>query len=284
MKVFNAVGPLQRHLNRAKCEGKKIGLVPTMGALHSGHLSLVRHAKMENDVTVTTIYVNPTQFNNKSDLKNYPRELDDDLQRLENEQCDLVFVPSDELMYPSATLTSFSFGYLENSMEGKYRPGHFNGVATVVSKLFNIVQPHRAYFGQKDLQQFHIIKNLRDDLSFQIDLRCIPIVREADGLAMSSRNKRLNEEDRKKSVILHQALVKAKEMLLQGVSLGNCKSEVKTMFEEHEVKLEYFEIVSAENLKPLVNISGQIDVAICVAAYLKDIRLIDNLIFTLNAK
>ncbi|MTI20843.1 pantoate--beta-alanine ligase [Fulvivirga sp. RKSG066] len=280
MEVFKEIFPLREHLKTIRAAHKTIGFVPTMGALHEGHMALVKNSLEENDFTICSVYVNPTQFNNASDLKNYPRELEKDLQLLKNKGCDAVFAPSDNIIYPEKTAITIDFGSLANRLEGAFRPGHFNGVATIVSKLFHIVEPDQAYFGQKDLQQFLIIKQLVEDLSFQIKLRCVEIVREDDGLARSSRNKRLSEKERDKAVVLHQALLKARDLLLTGKSVGDCKSEVSQLFSEPSVKLEYFEVVDANSLKVITNISEPKNVAICVAAFVGEVRLIDNIIFS----
>ncbi len=279
MEVFKEIDPLKNYLRSQRLQGKQIGLVPTMGALHEGHLSLVENSIKENDLTVCSIYINPTQFNNKSDLTNYPRVLEKDLDLLKEGGCQVAFVPSDNVMYPAEVNTTFSFGHLETTMEGAFRPGHFTGVGVVVSKLFNIVEPDSAYFGQKDLQQFLIIKQLVSDLAFNVQLRCVEIVRESDGLAKSSRNLRLSTEDRKKSIILQQALQKSKSLLQAGETVEDCKREVLQMMNMENVNLEYFEVVEANNLTPLTNISEAIDVALCVAAIVGEVRLIDNIIF-----
>jgi len=282
MEVFKEITPLREYLESHKIQGKSIGLVPTMGALHSGHLALIRKAIEENDIVVCSIYVNPTQFNNSADLQSYPRELVEDLELLQKEGCHIVFTPTDEVMYPQETVLKVNFGLLEKVMEGKFRPGHFNGVATVVSKLFHIVNPDYAYFGQKDLQQFAVIKRLVQDLSFPVQLRCVDIVREEDGLAKSSRNLRLSEEERKKSIILHQSLLKVANMLLGGSNIESCIKTAEKMFELPGVQLEYFEIVDIDTLQPVSNISGKNSVAICVAAFIGDVRLIDNKVISLN--
>jgi len=282
MEVFKEISTLREHLKTQRTEGKKIGLVPTMGALHEGHLTLVRSSIKENDITVCSVYVNPTQFNNQADLKNYPRELQKDIDLLKKEGCNVVFTPDDGVMYPDKASINISFGKLEEVMEGSFRPGHFNGVATIVSKLFNIVDPDKAYFGQKDLQQFLIIKQLVKGLSFPVELRCVDVVRESNGLAMSSRNLRLSQEDKKKSVILHQSLVNAKKSLSEGGAVQHVKSEATSFLDVDGVDLEYFEIVDGDTLREISNISEQKNVAICVAAFIGGVRLIDNIVFTLN--
>jgi pantoate--beta-alanine ligase len=227
MYVFTDIVSLQTHLRIRKEDGKKIGLVPTMGALHPGHLSLIHRAKQECETVVCSIYVNPTQFNNKNDLAKYPRTLESDRLLLEEANCDVAFIPDDTIMYPQPVNLIFNFGYLETVMEGKYRKGHFNGVGVVVSKLFHIINPDIAYFGQKDLQQFSIIRQLVSDLSFNILLICCPIMREADGLAMSSRNARLNTTQRAIAPVLHQTLQHARSWLKSNKPVWQVKQAVE---------------------------------------------------------
>jgi pantoate--beta-alanine ligase len=261
-----------------RCLGKTIGFVPTMGALHQGHLQLIRAAAAENDVTVCSIFINPTQFNNPDDYRLYPRLLGQDTDLLAQEDVDLVFSPEPESMYPQSAVLKFDFGALGEVMEGRYRPGHFNGVATVVSKLFHIVKPHRAYFGQKDLQQFAIIRQLVQDLSFDLDLVCHPIVREEDGLALSSRNRRLSPEERLQAPALYQALQLAAEKLGQ-VPVGTLKAEVADFLADRPaIRLEYFEVADAHTLQPLEEGSASGETALCIAAWVGEVRLIDNLL------
>src|SRR6478735_2463281 len=204
MEIFKEIGPLRAYLRSQKKGQSTVGLVPTMGALHTGHLTLIKEAKAENDLTVCSIYVNPTQFNNASDLAKYPRLLEKDSQLLKEAGCDVLFAPENSEMYASPSELKLEFGQLDKILEGKFRPGHFSGVGLVVSKLFNIVKPDRAYFGQKDFQQFAIISKLNEELLFGISLKAVYIVREEDGLAMSSRNLRLSSEERKKAIIFYQ--------------------------------------------------------------------------------
>lgn len=283
MQIFENIISLQKTLKTFQNQNKSIGFVPTMGALHTGHLSLIEQSKEENDYTVVSIYVNPAQFNNASDLEKYPRTLEDDSRQLESVGCDFLFFPSNEIMYPNKASLSFNFGDLEHSMEGAFREGHFNGVALVVSKLFNIVKPNRAYFGQKDLQQYLIIKTLKENLFFDLEVIACPIKREEDGLAMSSRNMRLNPVQRKQAIALYQALSLAKKMLQkEKLSIEHTQKEISSLIAEFSlVKLEYFEIVNSQNLKPIKNINTEKEVALCIAAYLGNIRLIDNMIFQL---
>ncbi|MES2734366.1 MAG: pantoate--beta-alanine ligase [Bacteroidota bacterium] len=280
MVIFTNLSELQLFLSQQRNEGKTIGLVPTMGALHAGHMSLIKGCKKENDLAICNIYVNPTQFNNASDLQLYPRTLETDCQLLEEAGCDIVFVPSNEIIYPSLPKLRFDFGHLERVMEGKFRPGHFNGVGLIVSKLFHMMQPNRAYFGQKDIQQFLIIRQMVIDLSFNLQLVCCPIMREVDGLAMSSRNTRLTLTQRQQAPVLHQALLKAQKMLfIEGVS--DTKQAIHEYFAtlaDNDLRLEYFEIVDGEDLREVKNVQEHVQVALCIAAYLGEVRLIDNVL------
>lgn len=252
-----------------------------MGALHKGHLSLITASRKENEVTVCTLFVNPAQFNNPEDLSKYPRSKEEDLKMLESESCDIIFMPSEEEMYPPHSHIQFSMGNLEKDMEGAFRPGHFHGVAYVVSKFFNIVRPTRAYFGQKDLQQFTIIKHLNDHLFFNVELRCMPIIREENGLAMSSRNRRLSEKGKQSASLLYHSLQQARELLELGKGSEQVKQIIIESFRDTGVKLEYFEIVNAEDLS--TNIEKHTPkLAVCIAAYIEDVRLIDNTLVTLR--
>lgn len=283
MQIFEDINNLQKLLKTLQNKGQTIGFVPTMGALHEGHLSLIEQSTQENDYTVVSIYVNPTQFNNASDLENYPRTLEEDAEKLETVGCDFLFFPNNKTMYPQKTSLFFDFGDLERRMEGAFREGHFNGVALVVSKLFNIVKPNRAYFGQKDWQQYLIIKALKENLFFDLEVIACPIKREVGGLAMSSRNMRLNVAQRKESVALYQALNLAKKMLQEEkASIKRTQVAVNKFLEKFTlVQLEYFEVVNSQNLKPIENIDKSQEVALCMAAYLGEVRLIDNIIFQL---
>lgn len=282
MEVYREIAPLQHYLNAYKFRGKNIGLVPTMGALHEGHLTLLRAAQQENDLTICSIYVNPTQFNNLEDLEKYPRVIEKDLSMLQEAGCDVVFCPSDAVMYQQPPKVSFDFKGLDTVLEGRYRPGHFSGVGLIVSKLFNIVGPDQAYFGQKDLQQYLIIKQLIADLSFNVKAKCIPVVREADGLAMSSRNKRLSHKGRAKAPVLFKVLGEARNLLQAKETIELVKQEVAKRMEQADVQLEYFEIVDPDSLEVLENKFSKKNVALCVAGYVDDIRLIDNIIFKLD--
>ncbi len=249
-----------------------------MGALHAGHLELLRTAVQQNTTTICSIFVNPIQFNNPEDYQLYPKTTEQDVALLQQNNCNIVFMPGVSEMYAQPALLKFNFGTLEQVMEGFYRPGHFNGVATVVSKLFHLIKPHRAYFGQKDLQQFAIIRQLVRDLSFDLELICYKIVREADGLAMSSRNQRLSATARQVAPRLYEALQQAAILVKnKQVPVKEIKFKVNTFLQQYpEIKLEYFEIVDAETLQPVSDFAKPL--ALCLAAYLDNVRLIDNII------
>jgi pantoate--beta-alanine ligase len=282
MKIFKHKSELIDYLDTLRSKGKKIGLVPTMGALHEGHLDLIRASRSETDVTLCSIFVNPKQFNNKEDLIKYPKTLDEDFNILQQENCDIIYAPPDEDLYPHSEniITAFQFGEMESILEGKYRPGHFRGVALVVVKLFNIVQPHFAYFGQKDLQQYFLVENIVRDLSFRIQLRCIPTVRESDGLAMSSRNLRISTKDRPKANLFYKSLLQAKEMLYKGISISDIKDHIHQVFSlDDQLTLEYFEIIDTTNFTITNQIKDPDKTALCIAGYLNNIRLIDNVMY-----
>ena len=278
MQVFREIKPLRAYLDAKRAEQATIGLVPTMGALHEGHLSLVKGSVNDNDITVTSIFVNPVQFNNPGDLAHYPRTLDEDLAMLQRYKGQVVFHPSANEVYKQEPMITLGFGPLGKILEGQFRPGHFHGVGMVVAKLFNIVKPHRAYFGQKDLQQFAVIRRLVEDFSFDVELKCMPIIREPDGLALSSRNKRLDPDERQKAAKLYEALGIAHDLYRRRVSPDQVKKEVEGFFSMSDVTLEYFEIVNASSLNPLQSTFANEPVALCIAAYVGEVRLIDNLI------
>jgi len=249
-----------------------------MGALHEGHLELIKTSRRQNDITICSIFVNPTQFNNQGDLEDYPRETKSDIDKLDSVNCDAVFIPSVAIMYEKNFVMNFDFGYLEKIMEGKYRPGHFKGVGLIVAKLFNIVEPDKAYFGEKDLQQLAIIKILTNALLFNIEIIPVNTVREQDGLAMSSRNLLLSEKERPYAIELYKALIIAKEKLNRGENVISVKKHVNDLFKiNSEIKLEYFEIVNTSNLGNIDEILDGIEVSLCIAGYLGKVRLIDNI-------
>ncbi|CAN5461264.1 pantoate--beta-alanine ligase [soil metagenome] len=278
MRVFEDIDPIKEFLNELKNKRQSIGFVPTMGALHQGHLSLIDASKYENDLTVCSIYINPTQFNKVADIKNYPRVLDNDIELLQKSGCDVLFAPTDRVMYKDKALIKFNFGHLENVMEGKFRLGHFNGVGLIISKLLHILSPDKAYFGQKDLQQFLIIRQLVQDLAFDVNLRCLPVVREPNGLAMSSRNLRLKKVERDNAGIFYKALNLARNFLLKHDDVEKTMQEVHKLFEKFpSIQLEYFEIRDSESLMPVDNIENHKQVSLFIAGYVGEIRLIDNL-------
>ncbi|WAC11840.1 pantoate--beta-alanine ligase [Dyadobacter pollutisoli] len=280
MEVFTSVKSLRNFLDQQILQQKTIGLIPTMGALHEGHISLIEASKTDNHITVCSVFVNPTQFNNAEDLLKYPRTLEADCVMLENAGCSAVFAPSVEEMYPEPAVLKINFGSLESVMEGASRPGHFNGVGIVVSKLFNIVRPHHAYFGQKDLQQVSVIRRLITDLAFDLKLVVCPTIRETDGLAMSSRNRRLNDEERAIAPHIHRILTTSKNNLLAGKPV---KDVIKSAHGEFagikEFTLDYFEVVDVKTLMSIESIGAEDSNAICIAAFLGPVRLIDNVVF-----
>jgi len=279
MKLVKTNKELQEKLAILRKNGA-IGFVPTMGALHSGHLSLVEAAMKENNGVVVSIFVNPTQFNDANDLKRYPRNLEADLKMLEPTGCDLVFAPEPDEIYPEPDTRKFDFGEMEQVMEGAHRPGHFNGVAQVVSKLFELVKPNRAYFGQKDFQQVAIINKLVRMLDMDIEIVPCPIVREESGLAMSSRNELLNSEERQNAALIYKTLSAAKKQTHEK-SVYDLKNWVtETINKNPFLDVEYFEVVDEENLKPVENWRGNSKKVGCIAVFCGQIRLIDNIELT----
>jgi pantoate--beta-alanine ligase len=279
MIVYRTKTDLTGHLLSLQNEGKTIGLVPTMGALHEGHMSLVEKANTENDIVVVTIFVNPTQFNDPSDLDHYPRTLDQDLELLRQLEADLVFVPSVKEMYPEEDTHIFDLGSLDKVMEGKHREGHFKGVAQIVSKLFLLIRPHRAYFGQKDFQQLVIIHRLVEILELNLTIVPCPIIRENDGLAMSSRNTKLSKEDRKLAPFIYETLVQARGKK-EDLTPSQLKEWVTLQFKKQsELNLEYFEIVEDKGLMSVDEWNTSVNKVACLAVHLGEVRLIDNLNF-----
>lgn len=284
MEIFKEISPLKAFLKDVRKAGKTIGLVPTMGALHRGHLSLIEAAKASNDITVSTVFVNPTQFNNPNDLLKYPRTLDKDTEMLKEVRCDVLFAPETSELYPKTSSLKLDFGTLDKVMEGEFRPGHFSGVGLIVSKLFNIVQPDNAYFGQKDWQQFAVISKLVEELNFPLKLHSVPTLRETDGLALSSRNLRLTPEQRKIATVFYRALQFAQKELLEKGDLNTIKKQVKALVEkENGVKLEYFEIADSKNLNVLENVDKANQPILCIAGFVGEVRLIDNLFLFPNS-
>ena len=265
---------------QAHREGKRVGFVPTMGALHEGHLSLVRAARQQTDIVVTSIFVNPTQFGPTEDFSKYPRTFEIDSAMLAAEKTDYIFSPSVEEMYPKDATTWVDVEELSGKLDGRSRPGHFRGVTTVVSKLFNIVQPDIAFFGQKDAAQVAVIRKMARDLNFGVQIVVCPIIRESDGLAMSSRNAYLTPEQRKQALVLSRALQQVEMRVAQGETNPEklITAAKQAIAAEPSVRLDYFEIVNPDTLDPVTDVSQGALVA--VAAYVGTTRLIDNVLIT----
>lgn len=277
MKLIQTISELRNELEAVRKQGKTIGLVPTMGALHEGHASLVKKAVKENDVVVISDFVNPTQFNDKNDLLKYPRTLEADCKLLEENGASYVFAPSVEEIYPETDTRQFSYAPLDTVMEGKYRPGHFNGVCQIVSKLFLIVEPNKAYFGEKDFQQLAIIREMVRQYPFNIEIVGCPIVREHDGLALSSRNARLSSEQRNQALKISKTLFSSCEFG-KSHSLADTKSYVENKIEESEgLRLEYFEIVDGNTLQTVSNWDDSDYIVGCITVFCGEVRLIDNI-------
>ena len=280
MEVFHKADLITDKIKKLRASDKTIGFVPTMGALHEGHLSLIRICRQQNDYTLASIFVNPTQFNDQSDLKKYPRMPERDLAMLQDGGCDLVFMPGEKEIYPEPDTRQFDFGTLDKCMEGQFRPGHFNGVAQVVTRLFDIVLPHRAYFGLKDFQQLAIIKRVVKVLHYPVEIVPCPIVRENDGLAMSSRNMLLSPEERKTALNLSRSLFKAKK--LKETHAPQAVREIITdqLHAIPGIRLEYFEIVTGSDLLPAGSWIAKDEIIGCLAARVGNVRLIDNINFS----
>jgi len=278
MRTLKRKGEIESLLENYRNNEKSIGFVPTMGALHRGHLSLIRKAKEENDICVCSIYVNPTQFNNPNDLEKYPRQLEEDIKLLENINCDILFAPDNEEMYPeNEDEMSFNFGELENVMEGKYRPGHFMGVGTIVKKLLDIVKPNRAYFGKKDYQQLLIIRSVCEQYNIDTEIIGCEIIREEDGLAMSSRNKRLSPKQREEAPYIYSVLDYA-SIMGRRMQVTDLKDWVaKKISSNKEMELEYFEVCDANDLSIIKEWGYDQKVMGFIVVNMGDIRLIDNI-------
>jgi len=278
MFLIETIEGLKNKLNELRETGT-IGFVPTMGALHAGHISLVRQAVSENKTVVVSIFVNPTQFNDPKDLERYPRNLKADLELLEKTDCQIVFAPTAKEIYPEPDTRIFDFGALETVMEGKHRPGHFNGVAQVVSKLFDIVQPEKAYFGLKDFQQLAIIKEMVSQLKLPVEIVSCPIVRENSGLAMSSRNELLTAEERKNAAVISKTLFEAKKLSEQKPVKEFAEWISETINKNPYLTVEYVEIVDGRQLQPVKSWDDKGEKICCVAVFCGKVRLIDNIVF-----
>ncbi|MGA9542113.1 MAG: pantoate--beta-alanine ligase [Candidatus Sulfotelmatobacter sp.] len=278
MKIYETIEEMRAACRGARRGGQRLGFVPTMGALHEGHLSLVRAAKADCDVVAASIFVNPTQFGPNEDLARYPRDFDRDRDLLAKEGVELLFIPSVEEMYPAGAVTWVTVEELSGKLDGRSRPGHFRGVTTVVAKLFHIVEPDAAFFGQKDAAQLAIIRRMVRDLKFPVEIVSGAIVREADGLALSSRNAYLDSAQRQQARVLHRALMRVEKSW----EAGECDVTKLTaagreeIAEEKSLRLDYFEIVDPENLDPVKNLAGGALVA--VAAFVGTTRLLDNIL------
>jgi len=279
MLLFDQIPALKNYVRESHRVGKTIGFVPTMGALHAGHLSLIERAISENDLVICSIFVNPLQFNNTQDFTKYPRNFEKDINLLASYPNLYLFLPDERTMYAEQPTLKVDFGNLEQVMEAAHRPGHFNGVGIVVAKLFHLVQPDRAYFGQKDLQQCRVIQCLVHDLSFDLEMVICTTIREEDGLAMSSRNLRLTPDQRKHAVLLPQALFLARELIQkEQKDFSVVKQRITDFFSNTPLRLEYFDIVHSQTLQPVQTIADTPQLALCIAAYLGEIRLIDNIL------
>lgn len=281
MKVLRTVGELRQAMESHRNASQTIGLVPTMGALHAGHLSLMERSCRDNDITVASIFVNPTQFNNATDLKTYPRTEEKDCALLEKAGVDYAFVPSVEEIYPEPDTRVFDLGAVAEVMEGAMRPGHFNGVAQIVSRLFSYVNPTRAYFGEKDFQQIAVIRRMAQLEGFDFEIIACPIVREADGLALSSRNVRLTPEQRKIAPAIHRTLARSLDMT-RDKSVGEVKQWVKEEIDRQPfMTTEYYEIVNPLTMQPTDSWMTSDGPAVgCVTVYCGDVRLIDNITYS----
>jgi len=277
MEIVHTIKDLQAALAALRAQGKTVGLVPTMGALHAGHASLVKRCVAENDAAVVSVFVNPTQFNDKNDLAKYPRTLDADCRLLEQCGAAFAFAPSVEEMYPEPDTRQFSYAPLDTVMEGKYRPGHFNGVCQIVSKLFEVVKPDRAYFGEKDFQQLTIIREMVRQLKFPLQIVGCPIVREEDGLALSSRNARLSAEERQQALKISQTLFASRDYAKSHTVAETQKFVEDAIEAAPGLRLEYFELVDGNTLQKIANWEDTSYAVGCITVFCGEVRLIDNI-------
>lgn len=279
MEIISKIADLQARIQKFKADGKKVGFVPTMGALHAGHASLVNRCVSENDYCVVSVFVNPTQFNDKNDLQHYPRTPEADCALLEKVGCSIMFMPTVDEMYPEEDTRIFDLGSVAEVMEGRYRPGHFNGVAQIVSKLFAAVMPHRAYFGEKDFQQIAVIREMTRQLQFPIEIVSCPIVREADGMALSSRNTRLSTSQRKNAVNISQTLFKSRTFAEQHTITETIAYVTDTLNTIEDLQVEYFEIVDGNSLQAVASWDDAAYIVGCITVYCGEVRLIDNITY-----
>lgn len=283
MDLKRTVGELQDALAPLRQQGKTIGFVPTMGALHEGHLSLVKQCIADNDICVVSVFVNPTQFNNKEDLEKYPRDIERDSRFLEQVGVDFLFAPSVNEVYPEPDTRQFDFGQIDKVMEGIHRPGHFNGVAQVVSRLFDIVKPGRAYFGEKDFQQLAIIRAMVNQLDLPVQIMPMPILREASGLALSSRNERLTSAQKEVAVNISKTLFESREWMKTSSVGETIDKVVKQINAFDELEVEYYEIVDGYTLQSITDWEQASYIVGCIAVYCGDVRLIDNIVYKANS-
>lgn len=276
MLVFDKIKELKQHLALKRQKGATVGFVPTMGALHEGHISLIGISKKETIITVCSIFVNPTQFNNAGDLTKYPRTPEKDMALLEAAGCDVLYMPDVKDVYPENDTRKFSFGYLDTILEGEHRPGHFNGVGQVVSILLEGVDPDKAYFGSKDYQQVMVVKDLVKQLHLRAEIVACPILREVDGLAMSSRNMRLNPEERKIAGLVPVMMQEAREIVKQKGILAAKEFITDFISKQPFMKLDYYEVCNADTLEPLKEYSSQQQAISLIAVFVGNVRLIDN--------
>ena len=279
MIVISKVNELEKAVEAFRIEGKSIGLIPTMGALHEGHLSLVNRCRRENDVVVVSVFVNPTQFNNKEDLRTYPRTEEADKALLAEAGCDIVFMPTVEEVYPEPDTRVFNLGPVAEVMEGAMRPGHFNGVAQIVSKLFMMVKPDRAYFGEKDFQQIAVIRQMVKSEGFKLQIVPCPIVREADGLAKSSRNVRLSPEARQTAPNIYRTLRESIDYAKSHTVAETQKFVTDTINSYPDMEVEYYQIVDGITLMPVNDWNETNYIVGCVTVYCGGVRLIDNIAY-----
>jgi len=281
MEIVKTAGELKNLLDTARNGNKTVGFVPTMGALHAGHLSLVAQAKAQSDLVVVSIFVNPTQFNNLADLKTYPRTPEQDLKMLKDAGCQIVFMPEEEEMYPQADNREFIFGELDTIMEGAHRPGHFSGVAKIVSKLFTIINADKAFFGLKDFQQVAVVKMLVANYMPEIKTQIVACetLREPDGLAMSSRNRLLTRETRKAAPIIAETMIKGRNLLRTHSVKAIEKFVSDSINRNPYLKVEYFSIVNSDTLMPVADFSGDHRISACIAVQAGNVRLIDNMYY-----
>lgn len=281
MIVFRLAASLDNYTRLQKEKGHSIGFVPTMGALHQGHLSLVQRCKQETDIAVCSIFINPTQFNDPADLKKYPRTIEADILKLEQAKCDVLFIPGIEEMYPpNRAAIHYELGNLENDLEGMYRPGHFQGVCQAVHRLTDIVKPHKIFFGQKDFQQCLVIKRLFKNFQIPSEIVVNSTIREPSGLAMSSRNMRLTDEEREKATAIYKALINIKNNFTS-VPFDKLVSDSTSFLLQHGFsKVDYIAICDANTLQPVSEWNGSQQLAVLIAAFINNVRLIDNMMLT----